>query len=457
MAKRQGSGRQRKKPAADMDEPAVRGIVLNARDVTERHEAEDQLRRMNEDLDLRVRDRTKAIEILYDIASVANRAQDVRQALEYCLRRLTEFNGWRFGHALLPTASDSQGLLLASSWYPPGTEGFAAFREATEQVTFHLGEGLPGKVLRKRQTVWTTRISQELCSARAELAEELGLGTAVAFPVRVGEKVAAVLEFFSTHVLPPDERVRVLMDSVGMQLGRVFERVALQEHLLRIADQTQQRIAQDLHDDLGQELTGLGLKAETLAESLRADDTPLGRLAADVMNAVERARAKVRSLARRVLPIEIELNSLGGAMARLAEETTCGSRVACTFHNAHPESTFDGRIAAQLYRIAQESVANAICHGQARNIRIELTDEDGRTRLQIVDDGRGLPADADKVDGLGLRIMRYRAGLLGGKLEVQPGARGGTSIVCLLPAAASGTMVSKVSKRKGKRCPPPKS
>ena len=110
-----------------------------------------------------------------------------------------------------------------------------------------------------------------------------------------------------------------LLSSVGMQLGWVIERANLQEHLLRIADQMQQRIAQDLHDDLGQELTGLGLKVETLAEGLAAEGSPASKLAADVHAVVERTRSKIRGLARRILPVEIELNSLPGGSARAGQ------------------------------------------------------------------------------------------------------------------------------------------
>jgi PAS domain S-box-containing protein len=230
----------------------------------------------------------------------------------------------------------------------------------------------------------------------------------------------------------------VLEERVRQRTAAIQE---FQEHLLRIADQTQQRIAQDLHDDLGQELTGLSLRAETLAEILAGGAPHAAKLAADVLAAVERARSKVRNLARRVLPIEIELNSLGGALARLAEDAASGARVACEFHNDHPETTFDSRIAMQLYRIAQEAVANALRHAQPKHVHIELADEQGQTVLQIADDGRGMPAEA--ADGLGLRIMRYRAGMLGGTLEVLPGKGGGTVVVCRLPAAKSCTPVRR--------------
>ncbi len=232
---------------------------------------------------------------------------------------------------------------------------------------------------------------------------------------------------------------------------RVAERTQaierLQEHLLTIADQTQQRIAQDLHDDVGQELTGLSLKIETLVEAL-GGDARCGKLAADVLANLERTKDKVRSLARQILPIEIELNSLPGALERLAADTARGRAAACTFRGAHSAATFRGRVAAQLYRIAQEAVSNAVRHSQARNIRIDLAEDGGRTRLCVSDDGRGMPANGRAAEGLGIRIMHYRASLLGGTLEIGPAAGGGTAVTCLLPTGGNGPPATKGNRKR---------
>jgi two-component system CheB/CheR fusion protein len=266
------------------------------------------------------------------------------------------------------------------------------------------------------------------------------------------------------------------MLGVGMQLGRVFERAGLQEHLLCIADQMQHHIAQDLHDDVGQELTGLALKAETMAEAFDTMDSggaqltgngaaasalrPLpadvkhrcSALAVDILETTQRAQGKIRNLARRILPIELELNSLPGALRRLCDDAGRGARLSCEFRNSHPEETFEGRIAGQLYRIAQEAVANAIRHAQASCVRIELAKKRGHTLLSVVDDGQGMPAGAGAASGVGLRIMRYRAGLIGATLEIAPGPGGtGTAIICRLPA---DDPPSTVRKRRRVLCKP---
>ena len=228
------------------------------------------------------------------------------------------------------------------------------------------------------------------------------------------------------------------MSGIGMQLGRVLERAEFGEHLLTIAEEVQQGIAQDLHDDVGQELTGLGLKTETLAEMLAPAETQAGKIAADVAAAVDRIRRKIRGLARGLLPNGIEEGLLADALGHLAAAATAGSQIACTFNCSHPDPVFDSRVATHLYRIAQEAVSNAVRHSGARNIRITVDQEDGETNLKIEDDGTGLSGDAPQAGGMGLRTMRYRAELIGGRLKIGRGPSGGTQVVCRLSPQKCG-------------------
>jgi PAS domain S-box-containing protein len=214
------------------------------------------------------------------------------------------------------------------------------------------------------------------------------------------------------------------------------ERAKFEEHLLAAAEDIQRRIAQDLHDDVGQELTGLGLKAETLVDLLASANSPAEKLAADIAAALERTHDKVRRLSRGMLPAELEEGLLAGALEQLAATMSRRSRVKCRFTCFHPNPVFDSRVATHLYRIAQEAVANALRHSGARRIRITLAQEQGASALRINDNGKGIAAGPDQSKGMGLRTMDYRAGLIGGKLEIGRGPRGGTQVECRLAAAA---------------------
>ena len=338
------------------------------------------------------------------------------------------------GHALLPAADNPDELVSAHAWYAEDLERFRRFHEVTLGIRLRRGQCLAGRVFASGKPEWTTDLRGDLIAHRAVLAEELGIGTAIAFPVLVGEKVATVLEFFSDRVIQPDEGITDAMVGVGTQLGRVIEHAEFEKHLLTSAEEIQRHIAQDLHDDVGQDLTGLGLKAATLAEMLAPAKTPAGKLAADIAAAIDRTHDKVRGLSRGMLPIELEEGLLAGALEQLAAATSGSSRIRCTFTCPHPDPVFDSRVSVHLYRIAQEAVTNVLRHSGAQSIRITLNQENGETGLRIEDDGTGLSAEAVQAGGMGLRTMRYRAGLISGKLEIGPGPSGGTQVVCRLAA-----------------------
>ncbi len=407
-------------------------LVGSHGDITARKQAEEDLKTLNETLELRVAERTEAIQLLHSIASMANQVQNAGQAIEFCLQRLAMYNGWNFGHALLPAADNPGELVPRYVRYPQDSDRFHRFREVTLGMRFRRGEDLPGRAFASGQPEWATDLRQDLVACRAAVAEELGLVTAIALPILVGEKVAGVLELFSNGVIQPDRRTTDTMVGVGLQLGRVLERASFEEHLLTIAEEIRQGMAQDLHDDVGQELTGLGLKMETLAEMLASTKSPARTLAADIAVALDRTRGKVRKLSRGLLPVELEVGLLASALGQLAATATAGSAIACTFDCFHPDPVFNRRVAMHLYRIAQEAVSNAVRHSGASGIQITLDQENGEISLSIEDDGAGLPCKAPQAEGMGLRTMQYRAALIGGKLEVGPASHGGTQVVCRL-------------------------
>ena len=345
----------------------------------ERQRAEEDLKKLNQTLEQQVAERTKAMQMLRDIAAMANQAQSTEEAIECCLERVAMYNGWCFGHALVPAADDPDELVPAYAHYAEDSERFRRFREVTFGLRLHRGQGLPGRMLASGKPQWTADLHHDLVERRAVVAEELGIGAAIAFPVVLGDRVAAVLEFFSDRVIRPNGKIADAMVGVGLQLGRVIERAGFEEHLLSIAEDIQRGIAQDLHDDVGQELTGLGLKAATLAEMLAPATTRAGKLAVDIAVALERTHDKIRWLCRGILPIELEEGLLAEALGQLTAATSESSRIRCEFACRHPDPVFDSRVSMHLYRIAQEAVSNAVRHSGAENIRIALRRKTRRT------------------------------------------------------------------------------
>ncbi len=398
------------------------------------HKRVGELRALNETLERRVAERTAAVQLLCDIASAANRAQTVEEALEFCLRRVAEHTGWQFGCAWLPAKDDPDLLVPAYTHGPAGDQRRGAFREWTLQSSLRRGECLPGRVYLTAGADWVTDLSRGLQPERAERARQLGLTAVVAFPILAESHAMGVLEFFSEMQIGPNSVTSDLLAGVGTQLGRVIERKTLQDRLLTLSEDEHRSIGQELHDDVGQELTGLALQVETLEEMLPEPQGRVGQLAAKIGEAIARIRRKLRNLSRGLVPMEIDAPALETALEGLALQMNEETRAACTYSSRGRARVADRRTATQLYRIAQEAVCNAVKHSRAKNVEIELAVDGAAAVLEVRDDGRGLPAADEPTTGMGLHIMRHRAGLIGGTLTVEPAPDGGTRVRCRVPS-----------------------
>lgn len=409
--------------------PSSGGVVVYFLNITEAKHLEAELKAANERLESEVADRTSALEMLHDIAVTANRSQDVTEALQYALRRIVERNGWCFGHAFLPADDDPDLLVPSCVWYLELVR-FEDFRRATDESSFRRGCGLPGRVFDTGRPEWSSDIFSVLESPRLEIASQLGLETAAAFPILVEDTVGGVLEFFSRRIIEPSKRTLDSMASIGTQLGRVIERKAFQSRLLTIADDQQRHLGQELHDDIGQELTGLVLKAETLAESLANDQSRWSHVAKDIICGLDRVQRKTRVLAHGLIPLDIEAPIIEAALQDLAQRTNASYPVSCRFCQIGESRVADTETATQLLRIAQEAVSNALQHADAHHVEIELSNTAKSILLAVRDDGKGPPSEVQRIRGMGLKIMEQRAGLIGGTLTMDSVPSGGTEITC---------------------------
>lgn len=210
----------------------------------------------------------------------------------------------------------------------------------------------------------------------------------------------------------------------------ITERRQLEKELLSIEESVQQRIGHDLHDDLSQRLAGIEIMSQVLEQQLESRSKRMAERASEIAHLVRDAISHTRSLARGLSPVVIEIEGLTAALQQLAESTKSIFDVPCLFECPHPVEIKDLSVATHLYRIAQEAVSNAVRHGDARHIHIALVKTPERISLLVEDDGKGLPEGNNRSRGMGLRIMRYRAGVIGGALAVQKRVGGGTEVVC---------------------------
>jgi signal transduction histidine kinase len=221
----------------------------------------------------------------------------------------------------------------------------------------------------------------------------------------------------------------------------------LQRQLLEITDTEQRRIGHDLHDGLGQHLTGIAFMSKLIEQRLAAKQHPEADAAHKIAGLVNKAIGWTRDLARGLAPVDLEREEgLASALKQLTDSAgeLYGAQVRLEVAGEIPIQ--DTSAAIHLYRITQEALNNAIRHGKPRNIVVRLTRVTGRATIGVEDDGTGFDAaaplrqDADsshESGGMGLRIMGYRAKMIGGTLEVCSRPGGGTVVTCTYPLPAA--------------------
>lgn len=230
------------------------------------------------------------------------------------------------------------------------------------------------------------------------------------------------------------ERTADLADANAELQGEIAERRRLEREVIAVSEREQTRIGQELHDGLGQQLTAIAFLAEVLAMKLEADASLRYPDAARIEHLASAAVSQARLLARGLAPVDIDANSLMNALRQLTETAHTVFELDADFVCEEPIPVHDTHLSINLYRIAQEAITNAAKHSGARHVGIELAQDAEELRLLIRDDGSGFAAHAGA--GMGLRTMRYRAGVIGGILEIQHPSGTGTHVIVRVPNAA---------------------
>jgi two-component system sensor kinase FixL len=216
----------------------------------------------------------------------------------------------------------------------------------------------------------------------------------------------------------------------------ITERKALEDKILRISEEEQARIGQDIHDDLCQQLAAIGCLAKVAQKNLTKAGSSEAQSLAEIVHLVSNANTRARETSRGLMPVVIDSGGLMAALEELAQSTARAFEVACDFHYDNPVQVNDNKVSVQLFRIAQESVSNAVKHGQAGRVDLHLARQSGNIVLTIRDNGIGIPDLPAKGTGMGLLTMSHRAQMMGGSLKIEPRTGGGTQVTCSVPAPA---------------------
>jgi PAS domain S-box-containing protein len=250
---------------------------------------------------------------------------------------------------------------------------------------------------------------------------------------------------WSTTVLPGKSGAPTYIIATGID---ITERKNLEKNILEVSGREQRRIGQDLHDGLGQHLTGIAFMTKVQEQKLTEKSLPEAGDAAKIVKLVNEAIYKTRELARGLLPVVSDARGLMSALQQWAGEVEDFFGISCRFECPAPVLIHDDTVATHLYYVAREAVNNAIKHGHASQILIRLSADLQQGALTIVDNGSGIEDISANNAGMGRHLMNYRSRVIGGSLEIQPAAPGGTVVTCLFPVQVPGNDSTTRSRHK---------
>ena len=211
----------------------------------------------------------------------------------------------------------------------------------------------------------------------------------------------------------------------------ITDRKRLEREILEISNREQQRIGQDLHDGLSQQLAGIELMCQVLERNLSATNPTEAGRAGEISHQVREAITHTRDLARGLSPVEPDAGGLMIALRDLASKVERAFKIECRFQCDEPILIHDNASATHLYRIAQEAINNAIKHARPSKILIAFRPVENRHCLLVTNDGADFPGGEPGNRGMGLRIMKHRAGEIGATLQVLGGKGKATTVRCV--------------------------
>jgi signal transduction histidine kinase len=230
------------------------------------------------------------------------------------------------------------------------------------------------------------------------------------------------------HSLLSEMHLRVRERTADLQ-RELARRQQLEKEIAIVAEEERNRVGRELHDSLGQHLTGTGLLAETVAGHLEKENNASRLTARRVVKLIDQGIELTRRIAQGLYSSELDGEGLYSALESLSRSAS-NAKVKCEFeHSGKPPHSKE--LATQLYWVAREAVTNALKHAEPHNVRIQLQTTDEYLRLKVEDDGRGLRQDRMR-DGIGLKVMAKRAELVGGTLRVEDAGQG-TIVHCEIP------------------------
>lgn len=213
----------------------------------------------------------------------------------------------------------------------------------------------------------------------------------------------------------------------------ISKRRKLENEILEIAEEERRRIGQELHDGLGQMLSGIGLISRNLARKLKANELPGAEEVEEISTMIREADEQARNMAHTMTYISLENDGFKEAVRQLCERLQKYTNIKCEFDCTDNIDVGAKNSGLHLFRIVQEALRNAIEHGKATNIQVKLNRFENYLELSVKDDGNGFDIDDIQDKGMGIQTMRYRAHILGGNLKFDIKTGEWTRVLCRVP------------------------
>lgn len=382
------------------------------------------------------------LRLLQKAAVAANEADSPESAVRSALQAMQGVAEIRLAHAYL--ADGDERLRPTGWWFPAPLDPFST---VTASTTFAVGEGLPGRVAALGRPAWIQDLTEDHNFPRAEAALGSGLRAAFAFPVVTGARVVAVIEVFSNRPTEPDPRLLAVMETVGTQLGRVFERRQALRDLERLAEDREEIVSivgHELRGPLSAAHAATGLLAEQVLED---GDEIDGELIAMMDRHLARLRRLVDSFltAQRLEAGSLQAHPQPVTVLPVAREVAADLGLAETQIDV-PDDLQVRADPDHLRQILWNLLANAARYG-APPIEVHASRRPGVTAIHVCDAGPGVPVELhDRLferfgrapggtgTGLGLAIVRGLARINGGEASYVENGPSGHAFLVELPA-----------------------
>lgn len=270
---------------------------------------------------------------------------------------------------------------------------------------------------------------------RTKLSNVFTKGTMQEFEYETEQDIKGTSRHYQAIVVPEKQSQLAKKRSTQSVVGIIrdtTENRQLQKLIVDMNARQQRKIGQDLHDELGQLLTGIGFLVAGLKKDLQ-DHKDSDQEIDTISDLVEKAIAQTRILAEGLNPVTLELHGLITSLQRLTLHTQKLYNIPCAFRSNATLNSINDDTAYQIYRIAQEAITNAVKHSNPSTITVTLHQDEQHLTLKITDDGTGLNPAQQREGGQGMQIMRYRTRILNGDLHIESQNSEGTSVSCVIP------------------------